>query len=206
MHRCKNSSKMARVEIGNGEIMSLVSFKRQSEERRTDVAVVGNDITQRRGSGFLGGHAQRVSTRGKTGLPHLRGHQSTAEPVLTGDFFVKLSRPVCIATRMHCWKLPIVGDCLILWGKEAEHLTDLQKHIIQKPVMEHISNARLQPIQHIAKPGSAQDGAHEILDTEQALLHKRTPDETDSKAQQRASKRSRGISPHNKSQSTGTKQ
>jgi len=72
--------------------------------------------------------------------------------------------------------------------------------------MEHISNARLQPIQHIAKPGSAQDGAHEILNTEQALLHKRTPDETDSKAQQRASKRSRGISLHSKSESTGTKQ
>jgi len=127
----------------------------------------------------------------------LRGHQSTAEPVLTGDFFVELSRPVRIATRMHCWKPPIVGGCLILWGKEAEHLTELQKHIIQKPVMELISNARLQPIQHIAKPGSAQDGAHEILDTEQALLHKRTPDETDSKAQKRTSKRSRGISPHN---------
>jgi len=126
--------------------------------------------------------------------------------VLTGDFFVELSRPVRIATRMHCWKPPIVGGRLILWGKEAEHLTDLQKHIIQKPVMEHISNARLQPIQHIANPGSAQDGAHEILDTEQALLHKRTPDETDSKAQQRASKRSRGISPHNKSESKSTKQ
>ena len=94
--------------------MSFVSFKRQSEERRTHVAVVGNDITQRGGSGFLGGHAQRVSTRGKTGLPHLRGHQSTAEPVLTGDFFVELSRPVRIATRMHCWKPPIVGGRLIL--------------------------------------------------------------------------------------------
>jgi len=188
---------MARGEIENGRIMSLVSFKRQSEERRTHVAVIGNNITQRGVSVFLQVHSQLVSTRGKTGLPHLRGHQNTAEPVLTGGFFVELSRPVRIATRMHCWKPPIVGGRLILWGKEAEHLTDLQKHIIQKPMIEHLSNARLQPIQHIAKSGSAQDGAHEILDTEQALLHKRTPDETDSKAQKRASKRSRGISPHN---------
>jgi len=131
--------------------------------------------------------------------------------VLTGDFFfVELNCPVhiahCIATGMHSWKPPNVGGRLILWRKEAEHLTDLQKHIIQKPVMENISNAQLQPTQHIAKPDSAQDGAHEILNTEQALLHRRTPDETDSKAQQRASRRSQGSSPHNKSENTGTEQ
>jgi len=66
-----------------------------------------------------------------------------------------------------------------------------------------ISSARLQLIQHIAEPGSSQDGAHEILNKEQALLHRRTPDETDSKAQRRARRRStsssRGSSPHNKS-------
>ena len=74
----EKSPKMARGEIGNGGSMLPALSERPSEERRTGAGVVGNDFTQRRGTGIHGDHAPRAETRNGTGLPLLSGRHSTA--------------------------------------------------------------------------------------------------------------------------------
>jgi len=96
--------------------------ERPSEERRTGAGVVGNDFTQRRGTGIHGDHTVRAETRSETGLLLLSRHHCTAEPV-QGDFFVERGLPDriahCIVSGTHSWKPP-AGGRLILLGKTID--------------------------------------------------------------------------------------
>ena len=108
-------------------------FKRLSEEHTTNVVVVANDITQREGSGFHGGHAPRAETRGAMGLLHLSRRHGTA----AGDCSIELGYldrfANYIMSGVHFWKSLAAGRGrpILLGSTVAEHLTALQKHIIQ---------------------------------------------------------------------------
>ena len=113
--------------------------ERPSEERRTGAGVVGNDFTQRRGTGIHGDHAPRAETRNGTGLPLLSGRHSTA----AGDCSIELGCLVRIvnhiASGVHFWK-PRAGGCgrpILLGLTVAARLTALRNPIGKKPVQEN---------------------------------------------------------------------
>jgi len=100
---------MARGEIGNGGIMFPAFFKRPSEEHRTNVVVVSNDITQREGSGVHGGHTPHADTRGGTGLPHLSRRHGTAAGGCSIELGYLNHIANYIASGVHFWKLLAAG-------------------------------------------------------------------------------------------------
>jgi len=110
-------SRMAPSEIGNGgrwESMSPALSERPSEKRRTRAAVVGNDFTQRKGSGIHGDHTLRASARDEADLLQLTRHTCMVWQPYDCDFFVEqgyLDRIAhCIASGAHDWE-PLATGC-----------------------------------------------------------------------------------------------